>query len=319
MIISNKSKDDFHSEDEPPSYDDAQDGSSGHAPVEGTDSKRPFFRNSERLNASLSPGPSSSVWKPQSPAISSPTPSWYRNILGTSSSKSREPPTPKSQAEVRITVLNLVRDLVTSPSSSVGASLWSDGREAALGMLESCVVACEQQQVSLVSILQEKSVEGHTPAYWAIIQRPPSADEQSDEVLMKLLALSAPLTQHTIYDIHLACLVAPSNSLYQRIRTYSSIFPLHGTDSVLQRGGEASEPSKGFGDVIEVFEGGDDDVNAGAFSVKLELQLFQRRMRVSKEVHVEFIARGLSLHRFVYQHLLMCSSIHSFLQAGYGV
>lgn len=128
LICANKDKRDLLSEDEPPSYDDAQDWSSGHTPVDGTDSKRPFFRKSERLGASLSPGPSYPVWKPQSPAVSSPTPSWYRNILGTSASKSSEP-TPKSQAEVRNTVLNLVRDLVTSPSSYLGTSLWSDGRE----------------------------------------------------------------------------------------------------------------------------------------------------------------------------------------------
>lgn len=294
MSISNKDKRDFLSEDEPPSYDDVQDLSSDHVPADGTDSKRPFFRRRSSPAAGPSSMRSSSAWKPQSPANSPPTPSWYRNIIGSSASRSSEPPTPKSQAEMRNTVLSLVRDLVTSPSSSLGASLWSDGREAALGMLESCAVACERQQLSLASILQEKSVEGHTPAYWAIIQRPPSADDQSDDVLMKLLALSAPLTQHTMYEIHLACLVAPSNSLYQRIRTYASIFPLHGADSVLLRGDDASGPSKGFGDVVEVFEGGGEDVNAGAFSVKLELGLFQRRMRVSKEVHVEFIARGPS-------------------------
>lgn len=93
------------------------------------------------------------------------------------------------------------------------------------------------------------------------------------------------------------------------------MFPLLGTDSVLLRGGDASGPNKGFGNVVEVIEGGSEDVNAGAFSVKLELQLFQRRMRVSKEVHVEFIARGPSLTLLLRPHALICS----FLQAGYGV
>lgn len=76
---------------------------------------------------------------------------------------------------------------------------------------------------------------------------------------------------------------------------------------MLLRGGDASEPSKGFGDVVEVFEGGGDDVNAGAFSVKLELQLSQRRMRVSKEVHVEFIARGESSRSSSRTHMLFSS------------
>lgn len=60
--------------------------------------------------------------------------------------------------------------------------------------------------------------------------------------------------------------------------------------------------------MVEVFEGGGEDVNAGAFSVKLELQSFQRRMRVSKKVHVEF------------QYSRTSSRTHMlFLQAGYGV
>lgn len=57
--------------------------------------------------------------------------------------------------------------------------------------------------------------------------------------------------------------------------------------------------------MVEVFEGGGEDVNAGAFSVKLELQSW---MRVSKKVHVEF------------QYSRTSSRTHMlFLQAGYGV
>lgn len=57
--------------------------------------------------------------------------------------------------------------------------------------------------------------------------------------------------------------------------------------------------------MVEVFEGGGEDVNAGAFSVKLELQSW---MRVSKKLHVEF------------QYSRTSSRTHMlFLQAGYGV
>lgn len=306
MIIPSKEKDvDFLPVEEPPSYDDVTRAS----PVVG-DRKRPFVRALSR--STPTPGPSST----RSPVSSSSTSSWFgRNILGTSSPKStnpNEPPTPRSQADVRSTVLGLVRDLVASSSSTLGASLWSDNGLAAMDVLDSCVAVCARQQVSLASILQETSVEGHTPAYWAIIKRPSFADGQTDEALIKLLELSAPLTQHTIHELRLACLATHSNSILQRIRSTPSIFPFSGTDCVLLQGNDAAPPRRGFKDVIDVVEGGGREVNEGAFSVKLELEMFQRRMRVSNEVQVEFIARGMS------------SSFHSLLaidndQVGYGV
>lgn len=68
---------------------------------------------------------------------------------------------------------------------------------------------------------------------------------------------------------------------------------------MLLQGGDAFELSKGFWDVVKVFEGGGEDVIAGAFSVKLGLRLFQRRMRMSKEVYAEFIVRLLIFSYFL--------------------
>lgn len=124
LIFANKDKRDLLSEDEPPSYDDAQDWSSGL--TRGLET--PF------LSQIGAPGRITISWSQFSRVETTITSCLLSNsvlvqkILRTSASKSREP-TPKSQAEVRNTVLNLVRDLVTSPSSYMGASLWSDGRE----------------------------------------------------------------------------------------------------------------------------------------------------------------------------------------------
>ena len=59
---------------------------------------------------------------------------------------------------------------------------------------------------------------------------------------------------------------------------------------MLLQGSDAGVPNRGFQDIIQVIEGGNNQGSEGTFSVKMELEMFQRRMRVSKEVQVEFIA-----------------------------
>lgn len=198
------------------------------------------------------------------------------------------------------TVLGLVRDLVRRPASAPG----SGNVTAALGVLESCVQACEKHDVSLSSILQQKSIEGHTPLYWAIVNRPTPREEEEDEergsdaVLFRLLAYTAPLMQSTISDMRHACLVVADNVLYQKLRSIPSVVPLSGTDAMLltARDGEDADEDdldvgKVFGDVVEVRDWRDDST---AFSVTFEIKMFQRRMRVSNEIGLEFIARGTS-------------------------
>lgn len=317
MIIPSKDKCDESeavsaSVEQPPSYDDVtRDSEPATDHVVVRDRKRPFVRALSRStptpgpSSARPPGVSAKAQSPSTPTASSPSSSsWIsRTILGnvgpsskpTPARPSAERPTLRSQADVRTTVLGLVRDLVARASSTLGTSIWADNGVAARGVLDSCVVVCARQQVSLAAILQELSVENHVPAYWAIIQRPPSPKGQTDDALMKLLALSAPLTQYTIYELRLACLATHSNITLQRIRSSPSIFPFSGTDCVLLQGSDSAAPARGFRDVVEVMEGGETEVNEGAFSVRLELEMFQRRMRVSNEVQVEFIARGQCL------------------------
>ncbi|KAF4562700.1 hypothetical protein EYR36_004094 [Pleurotus pulmonarius] len=249
--------------DAPPSYDDVG-SSAGTTRLFPTDAKLP-------------PIPDEPITPiPKSPYPKSPIPSG-------SSSKGKGPATwfsfgfsSRSGREVRTTVLGLVRDLVRHHNSDA---------TSALGILQSCAEACAAYDLSLSTILQERSVEDHTPLYWAIIKRQPdeSMDEdmQIPDLLTTLLSFSAPLTPETISEIRLACLITSDQQLFQRLRLSPEFSPLSGTDQMILGG---SIPP----DDITVEDTVGDE---GAFAVNMGIVQFQKRMQVSREVVVEFIAR----------------------------
>ncbi|KAJ7116083.1 hypothetical protein C8R44DRAFT_855254 [Mycena epipterygia] len=165
--------------------------------------------------------------------------------------------------QVRATVLGLVRDLVKSQAP-----------DTAISILQSCAAACAANNLSLSAVLQEKSVEGHTPLYWAIIKRP-AAD--ANDLLTALLTLSSPLNPATTSDVRLACLLTSDQALFQQLRASPIFAPLSTTDALL-----LDAPA----DTLRVESAGD------AFAVDFALARFQRRMRVGGRIALEFIARG---------------------------
>ncbi|KAJ7255517.1 hypothetical protein B0H12DRAFT_1183666 [Mycena haematopus] len=179
-------------------------------------------------------------------------------------------PSPTTR-HVRVTVLGLVRDLVKHQPT------------IAISILNSCVDACAANGLSISTVLQEKSVEGHTPLYWAIIQRPAESKEEDGnlDLLTALLALSTPLTPATISDVRLACLLMSDQTLFQQLRT-SEFLPMSATDQMLL---DATMPPDDI--VVEDMPGG-----LGAFAVDFTIARFQKRMQVSNAVVLEFIARG---------------------------
>ncbi|EGO26459.1 hypothetical protein SERLADRAFT_463545 [Serpula lacrymans var. lacrymans S7.9] len=178
----------------------------------------------------------------------------------------------RTAKEVRITVLNLIRDLVKHPFPAASPAI-----------LDSCAEACVTHGISFASLLQQKSVEDHTPIYWAIVKRPaePTSPTEHD-LLTALLTRAAPLTESTVSEMRLACLVTNDQVLFQRLRLSPAFSPLSGTDEILLG---ANIPP----DMIRV-----EDVasGVGAFIVTFEVPLFQRRMRISRRIVLEFIARG---------------------------
>lgn len=193
---------------------------------------------------------------------------------------SSTPPKRKPNNEVRITVLNLVRDLVLEHSS---------GSPAALGILQSCAEACNSHSVSLSAILQERFIESHSPLYWAIVKRrQPDPHEELDDtmdpdLLDALLKKSSPLDAETVAELRQACLATSDHFVFQRLSILPHFTTTSGVDRVVL--GATLPP-----DDVSVELGW---ANEGAFTVHFHLFQFHKRMMLSKEINHEFIARSM--------------------------
>jgi hypothetical protein len=188
----------------------------------------------------------------------------------------------KTPHEIRTTVLGLVRDLVQDHSS---------GSPAALGILQSCADACISHSVSLSAILQENFIENHTPLYWAIVKRTirPSEDdgggggsEMKDELVTTLLSHISPLNPDTILDLRMACMATSDQAMFQRLRRSPRFASISKSDQILL--GDSPSPD----DVTVEIGPGD----KGAFTVDCIVAQFHKRMMVSKEIVLDFIARS---------------------------
>lgn len=182
----------------------------------------------------------------------------------------------RTNREIHATVLGLVRDLVREQHSNSTASL---------GILESCAEACASYDLSLSALLQEKSIENHTPLYWAIVKRPPDGEEDETaipDLLTALISYASPLSPQTISDVRHACLLTSDQLLFQRLRMSPEFSPLSGTDEMLLG---ATIPPDGI--TVEDMPG-----DEGAFAVNFEIVHFQKRMLVSKRIELDFIGRG---------------------------
>ncbi|KAF7370530.1 hypothetical protein MSAN_00685100 [Mycena sanguinolenta] len=255
MILNDKELDtDGTPIDAPPSYE-ATAGTSSARPGPVLDTKRPQpIPASPLASGSSLASSSSSIAK--SPAANA---SWFN--FGSSTTK-----------QVRVTVLGLVRDLVKLEPGDLSSSV------VAMSILKSCAEACATNGLSISSILQEKSVEGHTPC------KPPESPEtqENSDLLTTLLSLSSPLTPATMSDVRLACLLTSDQALFQRLRSSPEFEPLSPTDEMLL---DATIPPDDI--TVENVDGME-----GAFVVDFSVVRFQKRMLVSKAVTLDFIARN---------------------------
>lgn len=152
-------------------------------------------------------------------------------------------------------------------------------------VLKGCADACRVYGLALATLLQEQSIEGHTPIYWAVVKCSPGPDcTFAHELLSAFLDHAAPLTESTLSDIRHACLENPDQALFQWVRRHPAITPLFGASEVLFSGAVPE-------DDVRVDElPGDNDM----FIAHFRVLMFQKRMRVLKHVGLEFIARGKS-------------------------
>ncbi|KZT27149.1 hypothetical protein NEOLEDRAFT_1155191 [Neolentinus lepideus HHB14362 ss-1] len=292
----------------PPSYDSLVAGPSSATAAE----EKP---NSSSSNSSSPQGDSLSSAKSKLQTSHLKSRSWLPFNLGAT----------RTARQVRTTILSLIHGVITQLSED---DTNGNSDESAIGILESCADTSIMHDISFSSLLQEKSIEGHTPIYWAILKRPirrstahnnsssprparslssaytPFDEEPNDNssgseraVVLTLLKFSAPLTEATKSDIRLACMLNSDDALFQCIRSTEAFAPVVGTDQILF--GTAtpdptdmmSELGRGIGrkDRVRVVHMTDDDA---AFAAHLEVPLFQKRMRVGGRIPLDFIGKG---------------------------
>jgi len=191
----------------------------------------------------------------------------------------------KTDQEVRNTVLNLVKDVVKS-----------DADTGSVSILLSCAEACRARgsHVSFETLMQEPSIESHTPLYWAILKQKRQSENRSVEEENSASAgvidvlLSFPLTPTTLVETRQACLLISSQDIFQRIYRAQRSFATGPADML----NLASLPA----DEIQVKSLTEAECPGapenGAFTVHLYIHEFQRRMRILNFVRQEFIAQN---------------------------
>jgi hypothetical protein len=190
-------------------------------------------------------------------------------------------------AEVRSTIQEFLRDLLSQARPS---------EQGWLSLLSICANTCSAQGLSFSALLQEPFVEGHLPAYWAILKRSPLAKTyysnpaskgDPDALVLAILDASLPINAASVADARLACVTASDNALFFRLgQRYKAFSPRSGADRVLLGG---SDPV----DTVSVEEARDSGSNiSAAFTARFSFTRFQLRMRVSEQARIEFIARG---------------------------
>ncbi|KAJ7607414.1 hypothetical protein FB45DRAFT_846944 [Roridomyces roridus] len=180
--------------------------------------------------------------------------------------------------EVRKTVTGLIHDLVRDQTI--------DSNMACDGILESCNEICVAHSIDIASLLQRAYIEGHTPLYWAIVKRPTDQLEPKDleppPLIRALLRYSAPLRDATLRDVRLACLHNCDQWLFQSLRMSPEFGALSHKDQLLL--GVQVPP-----DTLKIGEPARHDA---PFSVEFEVAHFQKRMRISRLVTLDFISHA---------------------------
>jgi hypothetical protein len=199
--------------------------------------------------------------------------------------------------EARETVKSCIQSLLLSGQPS---------EESRISAFSTCVQACKGVGLHLPSVLQEPLIEGQTPVYWAILNRPATTSEvdatTSDATITALLNACGSLKETTISSVRLACMLISNNALLQHLFwNFPELSPLSMKDRMLLG------PSGG-GDIVEVDETQD---GSGAFVAHMKIRRFRLRMNVSAIVKVEFVTFGrphLSFVPKIPRHLMLLNA-----------
>jgi len=191
----------------------------------------------------------------------------------------------EAQAGARETVKSCIQSLLSHDHPS---------EETHLSVFSTCSQACKEVGLDLSTVLQEPIIEGQTPIYWAILNRPASATSSKaniktpDALAIALLNECGLLNETTVVSVRLACMLISNNALLQYLLwKFPGLSPLSTKDRMLLG------PSGG-GDIVDVQETQD---GTGAFTASMKIRRFRVRMNVSMVVKVEFVTFGTPVYR----------------------
>lgn len=267
----------------PPSYDTLGSSTNNRVyPAEKTSQLQEPFAGPSVSSPLSSPINYSGGLK--SPALSESSSSGSTNDKGKGRAvawlKFSESAQERKSREIRSTILGLVRDVIQEHLSN---------SQAAVGILQSCADVCMANSIPFSALIQEKSIENHTPLYWAIVKRLPDEHHDVEEhhgadLLSALLSHASPMNQGTVAELRAACLATSDQTLFQRLRQSPGFAPVSGVDQVLL--GVSLLPDEV---TVEELPG-----DAGGFAASFVVPHFIKRMTVAKEIELEFIARSRS-------------------------
>ena len=188
----------------------------------------------------------------------------------------------EAQAGARETVKSCILSLLSRPSSE----------ENRLSVFSTCSQACKKVGLDLSTVLQEPIIEGQTPIYWAILNRPATSSKVDakapDALIITLLNVCGLLNETTIASVRLACMLISNNALLQHLSwNFPGLSPLSTKDRMLLG-------SSGGGDNVDVEETQD---GTGTFIASMKIRRFRMRMNVSVVVKVEFVTFGRPIYR----------------------
>lgn len=176
----------------------------------------------------------------------------------------------RTAQQVKVTVVSLIRDVVKQAELDAFSTI-----------LQNCSEICKTYGIDFGELLREQSIEGHSPIYWAIIKHTSDGPStEGSDLVRTLLRLAAPFNNAALSEIRLACLQNSDHAQFQRLKPFFS--RLSGAEDILLGG---SHPPDEI--VVEEKAGGE-----GAFIARFHIAMFQKRMNISKDVKLEFIARG---------------------------
>jgi hypothetical protein len=186
-----------------------------------------------------------------------------------------------------------VKELVQTRVTALLQGRLSPGDDR-MSTLSACGRACKRGGLDFSTVLQEASIEGHPPIYWAIVNRDVASGSRGlepDSLVAAILAACRPLSPASLAAIRVACTMASDNVLLQELfRLIPPLSHISTRDALLLS--PANEEDRV--DVDEMRNG------TGSWVALIKIPRFRLRMRVCGSVSVEFIASGVFCFLFAY-------------------